>query len=99
MGPLNINDAIERHRTRLLHEEFFDEHPNSFTVERIRLSKNIICFIDTQIPETFLIRITYDTIKECQNYSKLYQYIIRDGNLQIDCLRDRNVLFLRKMLF
>jgi hypothetical protein len=99
MSQLKVNDAIDRHITRLLNEEFFDEHPNSFNIERIRLSKNIIIFIDTQTPETFMIRITYDHIKECQNYQKLYQYIIRDSNLQIDCMRDRNILFLRKLLF
>lgn len=99
MSQLKVNDAIDRHVTRLLTEEFFDEHPNSFNIERIRLSKNIIIFIDTQTTGTFLIRITYDHIKECQMYTKLYQYIIRDSNLQIDVLRDRNTLFLRKLLF
>jgi len=99
MGQLKVNDAIQRHVTRLLNEEFFDEHPSSFNIERIRLSKTMIIFIDTQITGTFLIRIHFDSWKEALKYVKLYQYIIRDGNLQIDAYRDRNVLFLRKMLF
>lgn len=99
MSQLKVNDAIDRHIARLLTEEFFDEHPSSFNIERIRLSSNIILFIDTQNPKTFLIRIAYPNWKECAKYSKLYQYIIRDSNLQIDCLRDRNILFLRRLLF
>lgn len=99
MSQLKVNDAIDRHVTRLLTEEFFDEHPSSFNIERIRLSSNIILFIDTQTPGTFLLRIHYPNWKDCLKYSKLYQYIIRDSNLQIDVLRDRNILFLRKLLF
>lgn len=98
MSQLKVNDSIQRHITRLLTEEFFDEHPSSFNIERIRLSKNIILFIDTQIPDTFLIRMNYDNWKEANRYAKLYQYIIRDANLQIDVLRDRELLFLRKLL-
>lgn len=99
MSQLKVNDSIQRHLTRLLTEEFFDEHPASFNIERIRLSKTMIIFIDTQNTGTFLIRIVYDGWKEAKHYAKLYRYIIRDSNLQIDVLRDRNILFLRKLLF
>lgn len=98
MSQLKVNDSIKRHITRILNEEFFDEHPNSFNLERIRLSKTTIIFIDTQTPKAFLIRIHYDHWKEAKQYVNLYRYIVRDGNLQIDVYRDRNVLFLRKML-
>lgn len=99
MSQLNVNDSIQRHIARSLNEEFFDEHPSSFNIERTRLSKNIILFYDTQNPTTFLIRMFYDNFKEAIIYAKLYRYIIRDANLQIEVYRERNLLFLRKMLF
>lgn len=98
MGQKTITDTIDHHIAKLHVEEFFDEHPFSFNVERFRISKNIVLFLDLQTINTFLIEINFDHFKEAIHYGKQIDYILKESNSQIDLFRVRNKLFLRRLL-
>lgn len=99
MSQKTITDTIDHHIAKMHVEEFFDEHPFSFNIERIRLSKNIVIFLDCQNPKTFLIEINFDHFKEAINYSRQFRFILEETKSQIDLFRVRNKLFLRRLLY
>lgn len=98
MSQKTITDTIDHHIAKLHIEEFFDEHPFSFNVERFRLSRNIVLFLDLQTPNTYLIEINFEHWKEAINYGKQFKYILKESKSQIDLFRVRNKLFLRRLL-
>lgn len=97
MSQISITETIARHIARNLNEEFFDEHIYSFNIERFRISKSMIIFLDLQTPESFLIELTYDTWKEAEMYGKQIQYILETTKIDVDLYRSRNKLFLRRL--
>lgn len=99
MSQKTITDTIDHHIAKMHIEEFFDEHPFSFNVERFRLSDNIVLFLDLQTPETYLVEIYFKHFKEAIRMSKQFEYILKEINSKIDLFRVRNKLFLRRLLY
>jgi len=106
MSELSIEDSIVSHVARTLNEEFFDEHPNPADIERVRISDTIVVFADQyQASKTFLVEITFPLTKGLKSHG--YKQVKTSLELLRNCLkftevivyRDRNKLFLRKLLF
>lgn len=97
MSQISITETIARHIARNFNEEFFDEHPYSFNIERFRISKWIVIFLDLQNPESFLIELRFDSWKEAKNYGKQIQHILENSKIDVDLYRSINKLFLRRL--
>jgi hypothetical protein len=98
MSQISITETIARHIARNFNEEFFDEHPNSFNVERFRISNWIVIFLDLEMPETFLLELRFENWKEAQRYGKQIHHILKNSKIDVDLYRSLDKLFLRRLL-
>ena len=106
MSDNHITDSIARQAAREMNEEFFDEHPFPFDIQRERISDNIIIYCDPlTVHKTWLVEITFPLTKLqiSQCFKQLKNTVSRIQKLfemhEVDVYHIRNKLFLRKLLF
>lgn len=91
------NDSTQPTYATVKNEEYYDLHPSPWDIEFVRITENIIAYIDHVNIETFLIEIRYDSWKEALKYEKLWVYMLRNSDVEI--YRSRKKLFLRRLMF
>ncbi len=91
------NSSIQHSQATQNNEEYFDLHPSPWDVERCEIRNDIIAYIDPNNIDTFLIEIKFQDWKSCLQAQKLWEYMLRNGDVIV--YRKRTKLFLRKLLF